>query len=375
MPTRRKAATPATFTSTDHAMMARALRLAERGAYTARPNPMVGCVLAQGDEVVGEGWHRRAGEPHAETHALEAAGGRAKGATAYVTLEPCAHTGSTGPCADALVAAGVARVVAAMQDPFPQVDGSGLERLRKAGVAVEVGLLEAQARELNRGFVSRIVRGRPWLRVKLATSVDGRSALASGDSKWISCDASRLDVHRWRARAGALVTGAGTVLLDDPLLTVRLPEGEDFAPPLRVVLDPGLATTGRGRIREGDAPTLYLHAPDVKKPRDLQAEHAHVPVERGLFDLGAVLRLLGARGINEVQVEAGATLAGAFLEAGLVDELLLYIAPVVLGGQARPLFGGLDVGSMVERIELQVLDTRRLGTDIRVLLRPRDADA
>lgn len=375
MPTRDRKPAAAAFTATDHAMMARALRLAERGAYTARPNPMVGCVLAHGDEVVGEGWHRRAGEPHAEVHALEAAGERARGATAYVTLEPCAHTGSTGPCADALVAAGVARVVAAMQDPFPQVDGSGLERLRKAGITVETGLLEAQARELNRGFVSRVVRGRPWLRVKLATSVDGRSALASGDSKWISCDASRLDVHRWRARAGALVTGAGTVLVDDPLLTVRLPDGEDFVPPLRVVLDPGLATVGRGRVREGDAPTLYLHAANVKKPRELQAEHAHVPVEGGLFDLRAVLQLLGARGINEVQVEAGATLAGAFLEAGLVDELLLYIAPVVLGGQARPLFGGLDVGSMVERIELQVVDTRRLGEDIRVLLRPRDGAA
>lgn len=360
------------FSATDHAMMARAMRLAERGAFTTRPNPMVGCVLAHDDEVVGEGWHRRAGEPHAETNALEAAGDRAKGATAYVTLEPCAHTGRTGPCADALVAAGVARVVSAMHDPFPQVDGSGIERLRAAGVEVDTGLLEAEARELNRGFVSRMVRGRPWLRVKLATSVDGRSALASGESKWISCEASRLDVHRWRARAGALITGAGTVLLDDPSLTVRLPEGEDFEPPLRVVLDPGLATTGRGKIREGGAPTLYLHAADVKKPRDLQAEHTHVRVDHGLFDLGAVLQLLAARGINEVQVEAGATLAGAFLEAGLVDELLLYIAPVVLGGAARPLFGGLDVDSMGERIDLQVVDTRRLGADIRVLLRPRD---
>lgn len=360
------------FSATDHAMMSRALRLAELGAFTTRPNPMVGCVLAHGDEVVGEGWHRRTGGAHAETHALEAAGDRAKGATAYVTLEPCAHTGKTGPCADALVAAGVTRVVAAMHDPFPRVDGSGIERLRGAGVEVETGLLEIQARELNRGFVSRIVRGRPWLRVKLATSVDGRSALASGDSKWISCEASRLDVHRWRARSGALITGAGTVLLDDPSLTVRLPDGEDFEPPLRVVLDPGLATTGRGKIREGGAPTLYLHAADVKTSRDLQAEHAHVPVQAGLFDLRAVLHLLAERGINEVQVEAGATLAGAFLEAGLVDELLLYIAPVVLGGEARPLFGGLDVGSMVERIELKVLETRRLGTDIRVLLRPRD---
>ena len=363
------------FSATDHAMMARALRLAALGTYTARPHPMVGCVIAQGDDVVGEGWHRRAGEPHAEVHALDAAGDRAKGATAYVTLEPCAHTGRTGPCADALVAAGIGRVVAAMQDPFPKVDGSGLEKLRAAGIAVETGLLEAEARELNRGFVSRVVRGRPWLRIKLATSLDGRSALASGDSKWISSEASRKDVQRWRARAGALLTGAGTVLVDDPALTVRLPKGVDFEPPVRVVLDPGLATTGRGKIREGDAPTLYLHAPDVKKPRGLDAEHAHVPVERGLFDLRAVLQLLAARGINEVQVEAGATLAGAFLEAGLVDELLLYVAPVVLGGHARPLFGGLDVGTMAERVQLQVVDTRRLGPDVRVLLRPVAAAA
>lgn len=361
------------FSAADHAMMARAMRLAALGAYTTRPNPMVGCVIAQGDEVVGEGWHRRAGEAHAEVFALEAAGKRAKGATAYVTLEPCAHTGSTGPCADALLAAGIARVVAAMQDPFPKVDGSGLERLRAAGVVVETGLLEAEARELNRGFVSRVVRARPWLRVKLATSLDGRSALASGDSKWISSEASRTDVQRWRARAGALLTGAGTVLADDPSLTVRLPGDVAFNPPVRVVLDPGLATINRGKVREGNAPTLYLHASDVKLPRTMAADHANVAVEGGLFDLRAVLQLLAGRGINEVQVEAGATLAGAFLDAGLVDELLLYVAPVVLGNQARPLFGGVDVGTMADRVELQVVDTRRLGADIRVLLRPKAA--
>ena len=363
------------FSAADHAMMARALRLAALGAYTTRPNPMVGCVLVQGDDVVGEGWHRRAGEAHAEVLALEAAGDRAKGATAYVTLEPCSHTGRTAPCADALLAAGVARVVVAMQDPFPQVDGNGLERLRAAGVVVESGLLETQARELNRGFVSRVVRGRPWLRVKLATSLDGRSALASGDSKWISSEASRQDVQQWRARSGALVTGAGTVLVDDPSLTVRLPEAIEVNAPLRVVLDPGLATTQRGRVREGDAPTLYLHAPDVKLPRNLDADHAHVAVDHGLFDLRAVLQLLGDRGINEVQVEAGATLAGAFLDAGLVDELLLYVAPVVLGNRARPLFGGMDVGTMADRVELEIIETRRLGPDIRVLLRPKQAAA
>jgi len=361
------------FSATDHAMMARALRLAELGTYTTRPNPMVGCVIAQGEEIVGEGWHQRPGEPHAEVIALQVAGERAKGATAYITLEPCTHTGRTGPCADALLAAGVGRVVAAMQDPFPQVNGSGLEKLRAAGVTVETGLLEAQARELNRGFISRIVRGRPWFRVKLASSLDGRSALASGESKWISGEASREDVQHWRARAGALLTGAGTVLMDDPSLTVRLPEGEAFSPPLRVVLDPGLATTRRGKVREGDAPTLYLHAPDVKLPRNLEVDHAHVPVNRGLFDLRAVLQLLAGRGINEVQLEAGATLAGAFMRAGLVDELLLYVAPVVLGGHARPLFGGVDSGSIADSMHMEVVDTRRIGQDIRVLFRPLEA--
>lgn len=358
------------FSSIDHALMARALRLAERGAFTARPNPMVGCLIAHGDEVVGEGWHQRKGGPHAEVFALEAAGERAKGATAYVSLEPCAHTGNTGPCADALIAAGVARVVAAMRDPFPQVDGAGFDRLRAAGIEVECGLMEAQARELNRGFLSRVERGRPWLRVKLASSLDGRSALASGDSKWISGEASRREVQQWRARSGALLTGAGTVLADDPQLTVRLDDGSEFLPPLRVVLDPGLATVARGRVREGEAPTLYLHAPEAKPPRGLQAEHAAVPVRNGRFDLDAVLRLLATRGINEVQVEAGATLAGAFLAAGLVDELLLYIAPVLLGERARPLFDGLHIDAMTERLRLRTVDSRSIGDDLRLLLRP-----
>jgi diaminohydroxyphosphoribosylaminopyrimidine deaminase/5-amino-6-(5-phosphoribosylamino)uracil reductase len=351
-------------------MMARALRLAERGAYTTRPNPMVGCVVARGDEVVGEGWHQRKGGPHAEVFALEEAGERARGATAYVTLEPCAHTGSTGPCAEALVAAGVARVVGAMRDPFPHVDGAGFARLQAAGIAVDAGLMEAQARALNRGFLSRVERGRPWVRVKLATSLDGRSALASGDSKWISGEPARQDVQRWRARSGAILTGAGTVLADDPQLTVRLGDDTPFVPPLRVVLDPGLATVARGRVRSPEAPTLYLHAPDAKPPRDFNCEHAAVPQREGRFDLDAVLRLLGTRGINEVQVEAGATLAGALLGAGLVDELLLYVAPVLLGDKARPLFDGLHIDAMAQRVRLRIVESRRIGEDVRVLLQP-----
>ena len=367
--------TAAGFSAADHALMARALRLAERGAYTTRPNPMVGCVLARDGEVVGEGWHQRKGGPHAEVHALQAAGDRARGATAYVTLEPCAHHGSTGPCADALVAAGVARVVAAMRDPFPQVDGAGFERLRAAGIAVSHGLMEAQARELNRGFLSRVERGRPWLRVKLAMSLDGRTAVASGDSKWISGEASRRDVQRWRARSGALLTGAGTVLADDPQLTVRLEDDTPFVPPLRVVLDAGLATVARGRIREGDAPTLYLHAQDAKLPRGVAIDHVAAPTRGNRFDLEAVLRLLADRGINEVQLEAGATLAGAFLDAGLVDEVLLYVAPVLLGPGARPLFDGLHIDAMAQRLHLQRVDSAVVGEDLRLLLRPAPSSA
>ncbi|MGH8076983.1 MAG: bifunctional diaminohydroxyphosphoribosylaminopyrimidine deaminase/5-amino-6-(5-phosphoribosylamino)uracil reductase RibD [Lysobacter sp.] len=361
------------FSATDHAMMARALRLAERGVYTTKPNPMVGCVLAHGDEIVGEGWHQRAGEAHAEVSALKVAGERAKGATAYVTLEPCAHTGKTGPCADALIAAGVARVVGAMRDPFPQVDGEGFTRLQAAGIRVESGLMEAPARALNRGWLSLVERGRPWVRIKLATSLDGRSALANGESKWISGEASRRDVQKWRARAGAIITGAGTVLADDPSLTVRMGDDTAFVAPLRVVLDPGLATVARGKVREGDAPTLYLHAPNVKPPRGLTAQVASATVTAGRFDLSAVLKLLADRGINEIQLEAGATLAGAFLAEGLVDEILLYVAPVLLGERARPLFDGLHIDAMTQKLNLTIFESRYLGNDVRLLLRPAAA--
>ncbi|HEX7802059.1 MAG TPA: bifunctional diaminohydroxyphosphoribosylaminopyrimidine deaminase/5-amino-6-(5-phosphoribosylamino)uracil reductase RibD [Pseudoxanthomonas sp.] len=358
------------FTATDHLFMARALRLAERGAYTTKPNPMVGCVIAQGEEIVGEGFHERAGQAHAEVVALQAAGARAKGATAYVTLEPCAHTGRTGPCADALIAAGVARVIAAMRDPFPQVDGAGFDKLRAAGIVVESGLMEAQARQLNRGFLSRVERGRPWVRIKLGTSLDGRTAMASGESKWITGEASRLDVQKWRARAGALITGANTVLIDDPSLNVRLGDDTPFVAPLRVVLDPGLATIARGKVRDDSAPTLYLHASDAKPPHDLHVERDVVPVLHGRFDLEAVLKLLAERGINEVQVEAGATLAGAFIAAGLADEVLLYVAPVLLGERARPLFAGLGIDAMAQRAQLKVVDARAIGEDQRLLLVP-----
>ena len=358
------------FTATDHLLMARALRLAERAAWTTRPNPMVGCVIAHGEEVLGEGWHQRAGGPHAEVFALRMAGERARGATAYVTLEPCAHYGRTPPCALALIEAGVARVVAAMADPFPDVDGGGFALLRQAGIEVAVGLMADRARELNRGFLSRIERGRPFVRVKLAASLDGRTAMASGESKWITRAAARADVQRWRARAGAILTGAATVLADDPALTAR-PEAGDFLPPLRVVLDARLRTLSCARVREGGAPTLYLHDPALTPPALEEAEFAPAPLHAdGRFDLAAVMALLAARGINEVHVEAGPTLCGALLRAGLADELLLYMAPLLMGEGARPLLAGLGIESMAQARPLEVHDLRMVGKDLRLLLRP-----
>jgi len=364
------------FSATDHAMMARALRLAERGAYTTKPNPLVGCVIAHGGEIVGEGFHQRAGEPHAEVFALREAGDRARGATAYVTLEPCSHSGRTPPCAQTLIEAGVARVVAACGDPFEKVAGKGFDALRAAGVTVEIGLMEAQARAINRGFFSRIERGRPWVRVKLAMSLDGHTALASGESRWISSEASRLDVQRWRARCGALLTASGTVLADNPNLTVRMDDDEAFVTPLRVVLDPGLAIPEDSHILDASAPTLLLHAPDARVAGYLRArDRASIPSHAGMLDLDAALRLLATRGINEVQTEAGATLCGALLRAGHVDELLLYVVPVLLGARGKPLFGGWDAETMAERFDLQMIETRTVGTDLRLLLQPRAVNA
>ncbi|MEA9729823.1 bifunctional diaminohydroxyphosphoribosylaminopyrimidine deaminase/5-amino-6-(5-phosphoribosylamino)uracil reductase RibD [Xanthomonas campestris] len=354
----------------DHRWMAQALRLAERGAYTTRPNPMVGCVIVRDGACVGEGFHQRAGGPHAEVFALRAAGEQARGATAYVTLEPCAHYGRTPPCALALIAAGVTRVVAAMADPFPQVNGGGFTLLRDAGIQVHSGVMEAQARALNQGFLSRVERGRPWVRVKLGASLDGRTAMASGESKWITGADARADVQHWRARAGAILTGAGTVLADDPSMTVRLGEDTPCMPPLRVVLDAALRTLACASIRQGDAPTLYLHGADVTAPALNGAEFAAMPLHAGRFDLAAVLASLAERGINEVHVEAGATLSGALLQAGLVDELLVYMAPVLLGETARPLLAGLGIDTMAQRHALQLLDVRHIGQDLRLRYAP-----
>ncbi|MFC4764153.1 bifunctional diaminohydroxyphosphoribosylaminopyrimidine deaminase/5-amino-6-(5-phosphoribosylamino)uracil reductase RibD [Dyella koreensis] len=354
--------------------MAQALRLAEHGLFTTQPNPRVGCVIAHGEEAVGEGWHQRAGEPHAEVFALRAAGERARGATAYVTLEPCAHHGRTPPCADALIAAGVSRVVIATEDPFPQVAGRGIGKLRDAGVMVESGLMRETGRELNIGFFSRIERGRPWVRVKLAMSLDGRTALADGTSKWITGEAARADVQRWRARSSVILTGSGTALADNPHLTVRLPDGEAFTPPLRVVLDRQLSTPTANHVFDSDALTLVLHADDANVPKHADnIRYASVTEKNGQLDLAAVLHLLAERGCNEVHVEAGATLCGALVAAGLADELLIYVAPLLLGHRGRPLLRLPALNDMSERWNLQLFDQRMLGTDIRLRLRPAPA--
>lgn len=367
----------AKFSAIDHAHMAGALRLAERGMFTTQPNPRVGCVIAHGEEIVGSGWHRRAGEAHAEVFALDEAGMRAQGATAYVTLEPCAHFGRTPPCADALIKAGVARVVIAHEDQFSDVDGRGVGKLRAAGIVVDIGLMAKAARELNRGFLSRVARSRPWVRVKLAMSLDGRTALSNGESKWITGEAARADVQRWRARSSAILSGSGTVLADNPGLTVRTPansdDGDDAAPiaPLRVVLDRRLRCPVAAIVLDGSAPTLILHGP-AAAPIDHRFEHVEleaVEILEDRLDLSSVLSILAARDVNEIQIEAGPTLCGAFFSAGLVDELLLYVAPILLGDSARPLLGLPGLSDMSARWKLKTVDQRMVGPDWRLLLR------
>jgi diaminohydroxyphosphoribosylaminopyrimidine deaminase/5-amino-6-(5-phosphoribosylamino)uracil reductase len=353
----------------DRTHMARALELAERGLYTTDPNPRVGCVIANAHGVLGEGWHVRAGEPHAEVLALRSAGSHALGATAYVTLEPCSHTGRTPPCADALIAAGVVRVVCCTRDPNPKVAGAGIERLAKAGVAVDVGLFAEEARRLNPGFFSRMERGRPYVRLKLAMSLDGRTALAAGGQSWISGEASRADVQTLRARSSAVLTGAGTVRSDDPQLNVRLNYGPWVRQPLRVVLDTLLTTPRDAKIFSDPGALIFAAAEaPLGAFKDLQVER--VPRADGGLDLDAVMQNLTAREVNEVLLECGATLAGAFVAKQLVDEMVLYVAPKLLGDDAAPLmrtrFSGLAVSPSFE-----FRDVSQLGDDVRLILKPK----
>jgi diaminohydroxyphosphoribosylaminopyrimidine deaminase/5-amino-6-(5-phosphoribosylamino)uracil reductase len=348
--------------------MARALALAERGLYTATPNPRVGAVLVKDGVVIGEGWHARAGEAHAEAAALADArtnGNDPRGATLYVTLEPCNRHGRTPPCADAVLDAGIARVVAAMRDPNPAQCG-GADRLLGAGVRVELGLLEAEASLLNVGFLSRMTRGRPWVRTKIAASLDGRTALANGESRWITGAAARADGHAWRARACAVLTGVGTVLHDDPQLTVR--DVTTIRQPLRVVVDRHADTPLDARVLVDGAIVVTAGARNDGWPPT--TETLVLPDDVGRVDLEAMLRALAARGINEVHVEAGARLNGALLHAGLVDELLIYLAGSVIGDPARGMFEFANpLASLVQRVNLEWTSVERIGSDLRIVAR------
>jgi diaminohydroxyphosphoribosylaminopyrimidine deaminase/5-amino-6-(5-phosphoribosylamino)uracil reductase len=360
------------FSEFDYQCMAESLRLAAKGMDTTHPNPRVGCVLAKDDQVVGTGWHRSAGEPHAEVMALRDAGEQAKGATAYVNLEPCAHHGRTPPCSSALTEAGIKRVVAAVGDPFPQVDGNGFSALKAAGIQVESGLMASRAEQINAGFLKRVRQGLPWVRVKLAHSLDGRTALQNGQSKWISCEAARLDVQRWRARSSCIMTGIGTMLADDPSLNVRV--DNVMRQPLRVIADGYWRTPPSARTLGLPGEVLIAGRRGIELSAALNecgAECVALPSKQGKLDLHALLSLLAERGVNEVQVEAGATLCGALLKAGLVDEVMLYVAPVVLGVGGR---GAFDLGpleDMAQRIEFEWLDSRRVGSSLRLQLAPK----
>lgn len=363
---------------TDARYMARALELARRGRFTTTPNPNVGCVIVRDGTIVGEGWHQRAGEPHAEVHALRMAGEQAHGATAYVTLEPCSHHGRTPPCCDALIAAGVSRVVAAMQDPNPQVAGRGLWRLQQAGIEVSHGLMMAEAEVLNRGFLKRMRTGFPWIQLKLGASLDGRTAMASGESKWITSAAARRDVQQFRAQSSAILTSSATVLADDPSLTVRADELSDsvrqqldtqtLRQPVRVVVDSQQRVTPQHRLihQPGESWLMRTVPDDAAWPEGVT--QIAVPPRDEQLDLVAMMMLLGQRQINSVWVEAGAGLAGALIQAGLVDELIVYIAPVLLGDAGRGLctLPGLEALSAAPRLDFR--DVRKVGDDLRLTL-------
>lgn len=365
----------------DERFMSRALELARRGIFTTTPNPNVGCVIVRDGERVGEGWHQRAGEPHAEVHALRMAGEKARGATAYVTLEPCSHFGRTPPCCDALIAAGVSRVVVAMQDPNPQVAGRGLYRLQQAGIEVSHGLMMAEAEALNRGFLKRMRTGFPFIQLKLGASLDGRTAMASGESQWITSAAARRDVQRLRAQSSAILSTSATVLADDPSLTVRWPELDSetksllteaqLRQPARIIIDSENRVTPQHKlIHQPGCSWLMRRTPDRLSWPESVTQIA-VPEVENKLDLVAMMMLLGQRQINSVWVEAGATLAGALLRAGLVDELIVYLAPKLLGNAARGLCALPGLTQLADAPEFSFSDIRQVGDDLRLTLTPR----
>jgi len=358
------------FTAADHGFMEQALELAGRGLNTTTPNPRVGCVVVRDGTVVGTGWHEKAGMPHAEVLALKAAGARSRGATLYVNLEPCSHHGRTPPCVDAIVEADVKRVVAAIQDPNPKIAGAGFAKLRAAGIAVEQGLMEEEARELNIGFFARMTRGRPWMRMKVAASLDGRTALANGKSQWITGEAARQDGHRWRARACAVLTGFGTVRDDDPQLNVR---GVDTPrQPLKIVVDSKFETSPSARLlKEGK--TLVVGAVnDAKRIASLKnagAEIVIIPNDGGKVELFKLMEELARRELNEIHVEAGTKLNGSLLQAGAVDELLVYLAPSIIGDSGRGIFHLPEITELSRARALKIREVERVGADLRILAR------
>jgi len=367
----------------DHAFMAQAIRLALKGRYTCHPNPCVGCVIVRDGEVVGEGFHSRAGEPHAEPNALAMAGSLAQNSTIYVSLEPCCYQGKTPPCTDALIEAGVSRVVVAMHDPNPEVAGKGLEQLEQAGIQVDSGLLEAEAQALNRGFIKRMSEGLPYLRCKLAMSLDGRTAMASGESKWITSDAARRDVHRLRAASSAVMTGVETVMADNASLNVRLtleelrdlePNLDQLPSPLRVVLDSKLRMPPEAKMLTLPGKTLIFCVVDDGKRRTALemagAEVVLMPECNGRVDLRAALRYLAEREINDVLLEAGSQLAGSALQAGLIDEMVIYMAPHLMGDGGKGLFHLPGLEQMQARIKLSISDIRAVGSDWRITAKP-----
>jgi diaminohydroxyphosphoribosylaminopyrimidine deaminase/5-amino-6-(5-phosphoribosylamino)uracil reductase len=359
------------FTPFDEAAMRRALELAARGLYSTHPNPRVGAVLARDRQIVGEGWHDRPGEPHAEPNALRAAGERARGATAYVTLEPCCHFGRTPPCADALLAAGVKRVVYAVGDPNPRVNGGGARRLRDAGVKVEAGLLAREAEAINAGFLMRMRHGRPFVRLKTGASLDGRTALASGESRWITGEESRADVQHWRAQSSAVLTSAATVLADDPRLDVRI---ETPRQPVRVILDRRRQVSRRARVLAPPGDVVLFAAATKSRRQDERlgaARIERVRTLRGHLALKQVLSRLAEMEINDILVESGPRLSGALLAAGLVDEWLLYIAPRLLGQDARPLASLKGLRRLANSPRFEILDSQQMGADMRLRLVPR----
>ncbi|MBE9563543.1 MAG: bifunctional diaminohydroxyphosphoribosylaminopyrimidine deaminase/5-amino-6-(5-phosphoribosylamino)uracil reductase RibD [Proteobacteria bacterium] len=369
----------------DQYYMAHALRLARKGLWTTDPNPRVGCVIVHDGKIVGEGWHKEAGKPHAEVNALEQAKGKSKGATCYVTLEPCCHHGRTPPCTDALVKAGVARVVVAMTDPNPLVSSKGIEQLLKAGIIVDTGILAKDAEKLNPGFLTRMRYNRPYIRCKLGMSLDGRTAMASTESQWITSQDARREVQCLRARSSAIMTGAGTVLADNPRLTVRdeeltckLQPEIKVKQPLRVVVDTHLSMQPNAIMLGLPGQTIIFTASKSKSVKSiLEKTGAHVIhlAERGMVDLPAACQLLAEKyEVNELQIEAGATLSGAMLRAGLVDELIIYMAPMLMGNKARGLFNLPEIERLNQHIPLNIADIRAVGRDWRITAYPVNND-